>query len=126
MGFRACYVVPPPVHESDSESDIDLDDGRSSSLSVTERKHEYRSLKPNEIRLLVLNPGLPDEPIECSLEHYSANQAKPYEALSYVWGDTRDSSFIRVDGCPFKVSRISWSPSERIMHVQDSGLMRLI
>ena len=80
-------MVLPPVHESDSESDTDLDDGRSSSLSVTERKHEYRSLKPNEIRLLVLNPGLPDEPIECFLEHYSANQAKPYEALSYVWGE---------------------------------------
>jgi hypothetical protein len=50
---------------------------------VTERKHEYRPLSPNEIRLLALNPGLPDEPIECFLEHHSANQAKPYDALSY-------------------------------------------
>ena len=57
--------------------------GGSGSLFVTKRKHEYRPLIPNEIRLLVLNPGLPDEPIECFLEHYSANQAKPYEALSY-------------------------------------------
>jgi hypothetical protein len=71
MGFAAGTMVLPSFHRSDYELDTDMDNGRSSSPSVTERKHEYRRLKPNEIRLLVLNPGLPDELIECFLEQYS-------------------------------------------------------
>ena len=106
MAFRPGYVVLPPVDISDSESDegVAEQDSRTT-FTTSERKHEYRTLSPNEIRLLILNPGLPDEPIECFLEHYSVNQAKKYQALSYAWGDIRDVSSIQVDGCPFQVSR---------------------
>jgi len=44
----------------------------------------YRPLKANEIRLLVLNPGLSDDPIECFLEHYPVHECKSYQVLSYV------------------------------------------
>lgn len=74
-------------------------------FATSERKHEYRTLGPNEICLLILNPGLPNEPIECSLEHCSVNQVKKYQALCCAWGDTRDLSSIEVDDCPFQVSR---------------------
>src|SRR5256885_6653081 len=108
MAFQIGYTVLPPM--SDSESDVDSDRGGHSDTSsawTTEHKHEYRPLKENEFRLLVLNPGLPDEPIECFLEHYTVNRAKTYQALSYVWGgDSKDSSYyIKVDGHPFQVTK---------------------
>src|SRR5438105_8679457 len=92
---------PPP----DPESDTDLEEWQSNHSLAKERKHECRPLKLNEVRLLVLNPGLPGEPIECFLEHYPLDRAKPYKALFYVWGDTQDSAFIQVDGCSFKVTK---------------------
>jgi Heterokaryon incompatibility protein (HET) len=108
MAFQVQSTVLPPM--SDSESDVDSDSrGHSDTFSAwtIEQKLEYRPLKENEFRLLVLNPGLPDEPIECFLEHYNINQAKPYQALSYVWGgDSKDSScYIKVDGHPFQVTK---------------------
>jgi Heterokaryon incompatibility protein (HET) len=106
MAFKPDYEVLPPVSTSNSESDDGLAERDSCTIFATsERKHEYRTLGLNEVRLLILNPGLPDEPIECFLEHYSVNQAKKYQALSYAWGDPRDVSSIQVDGCPFQVSR---------------------
>jgi hypothetical protein len=86
-------------YESDSEFDSEIES------SSGRGKHEYRPLKANEIRLLVLNPGAPDEPIECYLEHYNVNQAKAYQALSYVWGSTQDPGAIQVDGSDFTVTR---------------------
>lgn len=95
----------PPYRGPDS-SDSDSDTGSDADLSSSSQaQYEYRPLKPDEVRLLVLNPGLPDEPIQCFLETYTVNQAKAYDALSYVWGDTQDSCSIQVDGCPFKVTR---------------------
>jgi hypothetical protein len=96
MAFQAEYMVLPPM--SDSESDVDFDGGGHSDTSsawTTEHKHEYRPLKENEFRLLVLNPGLPDEPIGCFLEHYTVNRAKPYQALPRTRAATSKSTVIR-------------------------------
>ena len=48
MAFAAGTMVLPSFHGSDYELDTNMDNGRSSSPSVTEGKHEYRPLKPNE------------------------------------------------------------------------------
>ncbi|KIW00453.1 uncharacterized protein PV09_07978 [Verruconis gallopava] len=64
----------------------------------------YRPLKAEEFRLLVLNPGFSDEPIECFLEHYPVNGSKPFKALSYVWGTAMHNEPIRVDGFEFSVT----------------------
>ena len=76
-----------------------------SSDTKPEHEHIYRPLKPDEIRLLILNPGEEVDQIECYLEQYSVNAPKFYMALSYVWGDVLDSRFITLDGCDFPVSR---------------------
>ena len=105
--FTPEYTVLPPLGSSlDADTDEEEDDeAQLASISDTSpRKHEYRRLKPDEIRLLVLNPGLPEEPIRCFLEHHSVNRAKRYMALSYVWRNPKDSLFIQVDGRPFKVT----------------------
>src|SRR6186713_1275521 len=86
-GFQmfATNTALPPVQYSDPESDAEpeLD-------SFEKRQHVYRPLRSDEIRLLVLNPGTGNDPIECYLEHYPVGSAKPYLALSYVWGSTEN------------------------------------
>ena len=39
------------------------------------------------IRLFNLRPGIPGEPLECSLNHYGLDNVPEYNAVSYVWGD---------------------------------------
>lgn len=65
--------------------------------------------KPSDIRILVLMPGQPDDPIECALSNpinldavdtleETANSVigllRDYFALSYVWGDQNDKRLI--------------------------------
>ena len=100
--LRAGYTILPPRPRSNSETDLEEVE---CSYNSHERVHEYRPLEADEMRLLVLNPGFPDDPIECYLEHYTLNHAKPYQALSYVWGDPRNQEVIQVDGCSFKVTK---------------------
>ncbi|KAF2838109.1 hypothetical protein M501DRAFT_1004951 [Patellaria atrata CBS 101060] len=51
-------------------------------------QYEYRPLEnPNEIRVLVLEPGREDESVRCYLKHVTLSSKPHYEAISYVWGD---------------------------------------
>lgn len=49
---------------------------------------QYEALRgADEIRLLVLQPGDRESPIEFSLVHASLEDNPIYEAISYAWGD---------------------------------------
>src|ERR1700721_2091400 len=56
------------------------------------RKYEYTSLEDRDnIRLLELSPGSPDDPIEVSLRSVSLHSTTiKYEAISYAWGDANE------------------------------------
>jgi hypothetical protein len=62
----------------------------------------YLPLEPrsHEIRYLRLHPGLPDEPIICSLGHTILNTNSmsyiSYKALSYRWGEISDTIHIKL------------------------------
>lgn len=63
----------------------------------------YKALDRNssEIRLLVIHPGLQDDPVTCSLIHSSLvdEQNLQFEALSYCWGDQNEiATILLVDG----------------------------
>jgi hypothetical protein len=55
----------------------------------------YRSLGADEIRVLVLHPGLPEQEIECHVEYISLSQDPRYEALSYEWGNQHASKSMK-------------------------------
>jgi len=72
-------------------------------------RHIYRPLKRDEIRLLILNPGAPTDPITCYLEHYAVSKTKPFSALSYAWGAASatsgsDGPTILLGGAAFSVT----------------------
>jgi hypothetical protein len=53
------------------------------------------------IRLLRLKPGNPADRIECELSTVELDEAPPYEAISYVWGDPRTRRRILCNGKKF-------------------------
>lgn len=71
----------------------------------------YKPLKEGETRLLILEPGSPqDSDISVRLEQCSPQSAQPYDALSYVWGDQKSKTTISLDGRPFDITvNLHWA-----------------
>lgn len=63
--------------------------------------YEKLNEEKKDIRLIVVSPGLPGDPISCSLMKASLNNSSivAYEALSYCWGDSQDKTNIEVTTC---------------------------
>jgi hypothetical protein len=65
---------------------------------------------PNDVdgafRLVTLEPASSDsEPLRCKLTHEAwSNPDRPYEALSYVWGDSVIRKTISIDGSDFEIT----------------------
>lgn len=59
----------------------------------TPPRYTYTSLPSQYIRVLELHPGLSDAPLECDVVVQQID-GKPYEALSYVWGDAASIRFM--------------------------------
>lgn len=65
--------------------------------------------EPDSIRLLILHPGPPQTAICCDLIHTTLTECREdiydhYTALSYVWGNPKDTSTILLNGQPFQVT----------------------
>ncbi|KAI8712802.1 HET domain-containing protein [Fusarium sp. LHS14.1] len=55
--------------------------------SANNATYSYTPLKyPDEIRLLIIEPGRPSEAVKCNLVHTRLSHTPSYEALSYTWG----------------------------------------
>ncbi|PMD17924.1 hypothetical protein NA56DRAFT_578071, partial [Hyaloscypha hepaticicola] len=65
----------------------------------------HRPLTRDNIRLLTLQPGLFNDPIHCQLEQVSLRAGHTYEALSYVWGDARDTAPMILDKTPYHITK---------------------
>lgn len=66
---------------------------------------EYRPLiAPDEIRLLILRPGMRADLLHCVLQHTRLSQTSEYEALSYEWGTVEPAEWIRLGERDFQTS----------------------
>lgn len=66
-------------------------------VGVDETK--YRPLTgEKEIRLLILESGVPGEKVRCRLVHAERSWRTRYEALSYVWGDGKETRLMNCSG----------------------------
>lgn len=57
----------------------------------------------DQIRLLTVLAGLPNDPIDCMLDTHTFNHITTAEALSYAWGSTACQRAISINGAPFHV-----------------------
>ena len=64
-------------------------------------EHDQLDLQTDEIRLLVLEPGV--SPIRCAFQKANLSNSPEYEALSYTWGDAEGQQTILLEGKRFKV-----------------------
>ncbi|KAK7183477.1 hypothetical protein DPSP01_008515 [Paraphaeosphaeria sporulosa] len=60
---------------------------------------------PFSFRVLELQPGHTSSPVQCNLLNAALDDAPNYEALSYCWGDPKDTQTITCDGRSFPVTR---------------------
>jgi hypothetical protein len=58
-----------------------------------------------EFRIVTVAAGNFEEPIHCELEVVSPSDNKPYEALSYAWGDNKPSWKVFINGTRHAVSQ---------------------
>jgi hypothetical protein len=70
----------------------------------------YQLIDDHSIRLIALQPGSGDDPIECTLSTLDLNtvgpkEAGPYETISYVWGDPEKRGKMLCDGTPISVTK---------------------
>jgi hypothetical protein len=59
----------------------------------------------NQIRVVELVPGRWNDAINCNMRTVSLDEQPSYEALSYVWGDPKDTVPIIVNGTSFPATR---------------------
>ncbi|KAH7305086.1 heterokaryon incompatibility protein-domain-containing protein [Rhexocercosporidium sp. MPI-PUGE-AT-0058] len=77
---------------------------------MSSKSFTYDSLAESDsIRLLLLEPGEPGDPIRCSLIHTSITECndniyEQYTALSCVWGSPENPRLISVGSHPFRIT----------------------
>ncbi|KAI1326710.1 heterokaryon incompatibility protein-domain-containing protein [Xylariaceae sp. FL0255] len=75
--------------------------------SSTQERSEYQYLNrldSSKIRMLVIQPGLQESPIECQLEERNLANDIIEETLSYVWGEPVLDSAVKIDGKSLRIT----------------------
>lgn len=80
-----------------SEPDTQTTSGLYQALSLRRERRE--------VRLLDLDVGRFDDPICCSLECVPLDIIPEYNALSYVWGNSSDTTVVKVNGVSVAVTK---------------------
>ncbi|KAK2604201.1 hypothetical protein N8I77_007149 [Diaporthe amygdali] len=114
LGAGAECMIHPDLEARRQESSAHLEEpyvhNRRYIVAMTEQP-SYRPLDKGDFRLLVLDPGPPQDPnISVRLVQCRLQSAPPYDALSYVWGDQSQMSTILLDAKPFQVTaNLHWA-----------------
>jgi hypothetical protein len=80
-------------------------------------------LQESQIRLLKIHPGKAEDVIKVSLVTVDLEDAPPYEALSYVWGDISDPMTIQWND---QALHITQGLFEALSNLRNSSIERLI
>lgn len=86
------------------EVEVGLSNG---SANARQDHYEYDSLNVemlDSFRLLLLNPGNRDDPLQGTLLIAAQSDRLEYAALSYVWGYTKHQGVILVDNISLSIS----------------------
>ncbi|KAH7378107.1 heterokaryon incompatibility protein-domain-containing protein [Cadophora sp. MPI-SDFR-AT-0126] len=74
--------------------------------------HKYRRLRGSDIRIVKFKPCPTDSDNDVRIEGYISHvplQNSDFFALSYVWGDARDTMTITLDGQDFPITTNLWA-----------------
>ncbi|KAH7370058.1 heterokaryon incompatibility protein-domain-containing protein [Rhexocercosporidium sp. MPI-PUGE-AT-0058] len=71
------------------------------------------------IRLVILEPGLGQDPVRCRLIHVSLDDNPQYEALSYAWGDPSATKPICLEG---KTLQVTENLESALLNLRDESV----
>src|SRR5438045_2178237 len=75
-------------------------------MNGTDQQSPYSELQgKTETRLLRLEAGKFDDPVRCEIHHVSSPQDALYIAVSYTWGNPKDTIAIQLNGKEHQVTR---------------------
>ena len=75
---------------------------------AAERPYTYAPLiDPLAIRFVILHPGAFSNPVEINIIQTTLARKRPYEALSYTWGDERSLKPIAIHGQKRRVVHVT-------------------
>lgn len=77
-------------------------------------QHPPLATPKTEIRLLELQPGTGDQEIRCKLRVCDRTNLPEYSAISYTWGDTRGTRYVRIDGKILAVGENCWIALQQV------------
>lgn len=77
----------------------------------------------DQIRLLTVLAGLPDDPVDCVLDNHTIGEIRKAEAVSYAWGSTACTKVILVNGAPFHVGENLF---QALVHLRLPAISRLL
>ena len=89
-------------HPSQTQVTTNMVDAKSSMelgppVHMPTAPYEYRALtRRSSIRLVEIEPGLPGQPLKCSVRESDLESGQSFRALSYVWGEKRSQRSIFV------------------------------
>src|SRR5689334_12476980 len=97
----------PPAPERMEQKDVAKSETTGQPMEHFSRKQPlYLPLIDGHIiRLIELEPGEPGDQVHLRLLIAELEYAPEYEALSYVWGDTQNTTQIICNGRPLEVTR---------------------
>ena len=82
-------------------------------MTVPLNAYKYHELPPGAFRYLILNPGVREDPLTCSL-HTSFIGETRYESVSYVWGTDQRDHNILCDGKILKITPNLYKVLQRV------------
>ena len=106
-GFALVFAASRPAKDAYAEVQVQPRSGATFDPArrpwLGDHSYHYTSLNlvhGRQIRVLVLQPGQPGDPLRCELEHVNLQQGPIYEAVSYTWADEKgDDSICRTIQC---------------------------
>lgn len=94
---------------------------------AAERPYTYLPLQGAlDIRFVILQPGAFSSPIEINILHTSLARKRPYEALSYTWGDQRTLRPVTIQGRKRRFLYITENLEAALRHLRYPKAIRLL
>ncbi|PKS09820.1 hypothetical protein jhhlp_004443 [Lomentospora prolificans] len=112
-----CRVVPPRVVAGNPSTN------ENSNRDPQDSPMYQAIVRPDEFRVLVLDPGSAGEEIRCRMINVVKSWRTRYEALSYTWGDETQQETILVDGQRRSVTKNLYTA---LVHLRDPVRPRML
>lgn len=91
---------------------ISLDSIPDNGLSLSQ--YHYKVLHADCIRVIILQPGVYEDPLRCKIQHQKVRPRRSYEALSYCWGLGEKSEIMLCGHERIMITKSLWLALKRL------------